>query len=435
MRSRSLILVFAAALSWILEGQAIWIVDASNGPGTNFTDLPPAITAAANGDTILVRAGNYNAFLSTGKALTIRGAGAASTMIVGTAPGSSITETKIDGVPAGMTFFMSGLKCAPVGGGIVPFPPPQGNAALHVLGPGTVVLTDVTIQGSAFLGGGGAGLSVGNAEVHLSRATVNGGNGGAGPGGHGVVVSYANLAVDGSTITGGSASLGTLYGPGSGMAVSGVATLSRSSVFGGSGFYQGSSALQAGTGFIRVAGTSADVIQGGPASLGVVSQGITFFANPTGSIVVHGNVTVLPSSHGQPLAGGGGSVTFGAVALPYLSLTGTATPAGELIASQPVTLTFDSVIPFAPFACVVDLSPSFSTAFSSLLVGELLVPLPTAIALEGTLDAAGMAQVAFTPAVSAPLLTDVPIYVQFGVLDAVAGKVRMSNGLVRIFKN
>ncbi len=38
-----------------------WIVDQNNGPGTNFTDLPPALVAAASGDTILVRPGGYTA--------------------------------------------------------------------------------------------------------------------------------------------------------------------------------------------------------------------------------------------------------------------------------------------------------------------------------------------------------------------------------------
>jgi hypothetical protein len=434
MRSQNWILVFVAALSWTLEGQTTWIVDASNGPGTNFTDLPPAVAAAANGDTIFVRAGNYTAFLSTGKALTIRGAGASSTMIVGIAPGSSISETKIDGVPAGMTFFMSGLKCAPMGGNAGSWPPlALTNAGLHVLGPGAVVLTDVTIIGPTIGGVGRNGLLVLNgAEVHLSRSTVTAGNTTAGFACGVGVESHANLAVDGSTITGGSSGPGNIAFPGAGMYVTGVATLSRSSVYGGSGFYAaGSSAIYC-TGFVRVAGTSADIIKG---ASGLGGPGITLYASPTASVVVHGSVSVLPSSPGQPLTGGGGSVTIGAVALPYLSMTGTTTAAGELLASQPVTVTFDGVIPFALFACAVHLSPGFSTAFSSVLEGELLVPFPSSIVLEGTLDATGLAQVMFTPAVSAPSLTDVPIYVQFGVLDAVTGKVRMSNGLVRIFKN
>ncbi len=35
--------------------QKTWIVDAFNGPGTHFTDLPPAVQAAAPGDHVVVR--------------------------------------------------------------------------------------------------------------------------------------------------------------------------------------------------------------------------------------------------------------------------------------------------------------------------------------------------------------------------------------------
>jgi len=100
-----------------------------------------------------------------------------------------------------------------------------------------------------------------------------------------------------------------------------------------------------------------------------------------------------------------------------------------------VTAAFDGVIPFAPFVCGVELVPGFSTEFSWLLEGELLLPVPTTIALEGTLDAAGLAQVTLTPAVSAPALVNVPIYVQFAVFDSVSGKLRMSNGAIGIFQN
>ncbi len=44
-------------------GQQTWIVDAANGPGTNFTDLPPAVSSALvlPGDTLLIRNGTYTA--------------------------------------------------------------------------------------------------------------------------------------------------------------------------------------------------------------------------------------------------------------------------------------------------------------------------------------------------------------------------------------
>lgn len=50
------------------------IVDASNGPGTNFTDIPPAVAAALPGDVIVVRAGSYNAF-TVDRRLTVVGQG------------------------------------------------------------------------------------------------------------------------------------------------------------------------------------------------------------------------------------------------------------------------------------------------------------------------------------------------------------------------
>ena len=36
-----------------------WIVYAANGRGTSFTDIPPALAAAQNGDKIVVRSGRY----------------------------------------------------------------------------------------------------------------------------------------------------------------------------------------------------------------------------------------------------------------------------------------------------------------------------------------------------------------------------------------
>jgi len=49
---------FAAALLFAvsaLPAQTTWIVDAQNGPGAHFVDLPPAVAASAPGDVILLR--------------------------------------------------------------------------------------------------------------------------------------------------------------------------------------------------------------------------------------------------------------------------------------------------------------------------------------------------------------------------------------------
>ena len=72
MLSRVLLL---ALLASPLCAQRTWIVDANNGPGTDFTDLPPALAAASSGDTLIVRPGNYQGG-TTAKALRILGTAA-----------------------------------------------------------------------------------------------------------------------------------------------------------------------------------------------------------------------------------------------------------------------------------------------------------------------------------------------------------------------
>lgn len=52
----------------------VWVVDDVAGPGVDFTTLPPAIAAAANGDTILVQPGQYHDLVDIdGKSLALIG--------------------------------------------------------------------------------------------------------------------------------------------------------------------------------------------------------------------------------------------------------------------------------------------------------------------------------------------------------------------------
>lgn len=53
-----------------------FVVDAANGPGTNFTDLPTAVATVPNGAVLDVRPGTYLGFSMAGKGLTILGVGA-----------------------------------------------------------------------------------------------------------------------------------------------------------------------------------------------------------------------------------------------------------------------------------------------------------------------------------------------------------------------
>ena len=48
-----------------------FLVDAANGPGTNFVDLPAAVAAVPDAAVLLVRAGTYSGFAVTGKGFTI----------------------------------------------------------------------------------------------------------------------------------------------------------------------------------------------------------------------------------------------------------------------------------------------------------------------------------------------------------------------------
>jgi hypothetical protein len=67
VRAAALFICFAGGVS----AQTIWIVDINNGPGTHFTNVAPAVAAAASGDIIIVRPGAYEGAFSTSKGLTI----------------------------------------------------------------------------------------------------------------------------------------------------------------------------------------------------------------------------------------------------------------------------------------------------------------------------------------------------------------------------
>jgi hypothetical protein len=75
-----------------------YVVNATNAPGTDFTDLPPAIAAAVDGDVLIVKPGNYSGFTLT-KALTI----------VGTAGVNVSPAVTISSVPAGKGAVLSRL--------------------------------------------------------------------------------------------------------------------------------------------------------------------------------------------------------------------------------------------------------------------------------------------------------------------------------------
>ena len=155
-----------------IAGQRVWIVDSNNGPGTDFTDIPPAVAAAAVGDTLSVRPGAY-----TGAAIQ-RGLS-----IVPATPTSTIMFTgtfTVQGLRAGERVVLQGLQFLSLGGfqatpiscssclgtvhlSAVSFLWLQpGHGTVQILGCRLVTLDQCRIQG----------LNVNSATVVLSRSDV-----------------------------------------------------------------------------------------------------------------------------------------------------------------------------------------------------------------------------------------------------------------------
>lgn len=84
------------ASEWHGVGNTI-VVDEKGGPGSQFTDIPDAVNAAAPGDLVLVRPGNYSPFLLN-KALTILGAPNGASRV---ARPSTLPLTIVGGIPEG----------------------------------------------------------------------------------------------------------------------------------------------------------------------------------------------------------------------------------------------------------------------------------------------------------------------------------------------
>ncbi|MCI0585418.1 MAG: hypothetical protein L0323_01095 [Planctomycetes bacterium] len=159
-------------MSWLalpaLLLQNIWVVDDNGGPGVNFTDIPPAIAAASDGDVLLVQPGTYSHFVLSGKGLRILGAGAANTTIVNPTIGlPGVFRTEIGPVPPASVVYVDRMQFLPSG---------IFDTTLRVLGSTTrAALADVTILGYV----NWPAMEVYDGEVHAFRSTLVGGNGSA----------------------------------------------------------------------------------------------------------------------------------------------------------------------------------------------------------------------------------------------------------------
>lgn len=389
----------------------IWIVDTAGQPGTHFTSLPAAVAAAQSGDTIVVRPGVYQAFVSVGKALNVRGAGGGLTLVL---PSPSAPALRVELVPAGSEFVLQGLLVRSHN---------TSSSAAAILGcaPGTTVIDGCQFEGGNTMSA--HGLNVLNGTVYAARCQFRGGPGNplfASDQSHGVALDSGMFAAVDCTFTGGSTltfdgALGTM---GSGLRVaSGVATIHDSSLFGGS---VSSSRLIAGAGLrahgtsqVRLAGTTSVTVQAG----GGLNSDI--IANTTAAVSLHGNVLVTTYPP---------HVAFEAP-LPRLRLSVTTRFDGTVWPPAPVTIAVDVPMPNAPFFLGIGMDPGFSTALAPLTLGALLVPASDFVLLS-TLDGAGHWSVTIPSFVH---VLGTPLYGQAAVFDAATGRIRMSNFESRVF--
>ncbi|QDU83408.1 hypothetical protein Pla163_05070 [Planctomycetes bacterium Pla163] len=237
-----------AAPSAMVDSNVL-VVDDDGGVGVNFLDLPAAVAAATDGETLLVKPGTYSAFvlfdkgidivadtsggtgtvtcnggpsirqLSAGKRATLRGlkivnANEAGLQIKSCAGDVWIEDCKMTGAQGDGTF-------------TDPDPHPNGYAGAEIATSARVVFNRCTITGGlgadylplvGIHGNGGPGVYVRASSVALYQCAIKGGNGGSvadddapwsgGDGGIGLQVFSGETMCSGCTIAGGIGGMG-----------------------------------------------------------------------------------------------------------------------------------------------------------------------------------------------------------------------------------
>ena len=277
----ALALMSSISFATLSKGPQTWIVDVNGGPGADFLNISPAVTAASDGDLILVRPGNYSWF-AVDKRLTVIGDPGGVT-VVGTvevqdAPGVvnlvSLTLDSLNVRDCTETVILDEVSILD---GQAIFIGPVGDWVVNIENSADVRFIDSTISGdrghwhhglrvessrvelvsSTVTGGsawfdlsckpingvakfGGDGMQVaGASRVHTSHSNLVGGDGGAfacsffydaAPGGSGAVVSApSQILVTGGSYTGGpGGSTGYYYCAPGGNGISGSGQLRRS---------------------------------------------------------------------------------------------------------------------------------------------------------------------------------------------------------------
>lgn len=196
----------ALASTPALAGQ-VWVVDDNGGPGVDFTDVDPAVAAATDGDTLLIRPGSYSDLIIFDKSLSV---------IADTGPTPTIAGASVRNVSAGKIVRLAGLKiqsptevglqiknsaghvwiedcsvfgAAGFGDFISPNPHSTGYSGVEVNSSSAVSMNNCSISagaGSEYIplvginGDGGDAIKIfGPSKVAISGSTIQGGQGGS----------------------------------------------------------------------------------------------------------------------------------------------------------------------------------------------------------------------------------------------------------------
>jgi hypothetical protein len=216
----SLALLPLLGSSVLAQGQ-LWIVDDDGGAGVDFNDIQAAIDAAAGGDTILVRSGNYGTTASDGKALVVAEDSGQSVSM------SSIAVRNLQG---GQRVVLRGISAnnwrleanngpvwvESVSGGSIPFFACIGGSGsvdmLTISSCADVVITRSTFNGGHTYDAGYDAIHAADSNLYLFETIAEGGTptgSSQGAGGDGVDITQCTLFASGCRFVGGCGAFGS----------------------------------------------------------------------------------------------------------------------------------------------------------------------------------------------------------------------------------
>jgi len=200
--------------------QTVHVVDADSGPGADFADIHAAVAAAADGDVLLVRAGEYSAFQLDGKGLTIQAE-----------PGAAVLASQyvVKNLGPAQRVRIRGIDTN--GGGVQP----PSIALLDNLGPVWIEDVETVVFPQAFFSGGllvsdctsvvvvrsvftppflitGGAVQIASSNVLMFDCAIEGGLDGNTVDGHpGVLLVDGFLGLFGSSVQGGAGGGGPFF--------------------------------------------------------------------------------------------------------------------------------------------------------------------------------------------------------------------------------